>query len=602
MKIALIAAPWPLFNRPSIQIASLKAYIKKELPEIDVRCYHPYLKSACYIGFPTYHAVSQSNFASEAIGAALLFPETYDQCQKIFDKNLAKRGARKVHFHVVLGRLKKVLSKFVLQANWNDFQAVGFTVCLNQLSVSLWLASEIKKISPECKIIFGGSNCSGRLGRSLLENFHFIDYVINGEGEKPLASLLNYLNGYTEKVEEKAGILTKNSDPAFDNVKNQTDDINHLPIPDFDDYFKELASLDPENRFFPELPVEFSRGCWWRRCAFCNLNLQWKNYRQKTHNRMAQEIDSLAQRYGVLDFAFMDNALPKTRAPQLFRQLRKHGRDYHFFAEIRAAHTRQEMAVMSRAGLRDIQVGIEALSTSLLKRLEKGTSVFDNIAAMRHALEAGISLQGNLIIHFPGSTEKEVAETLANLEYVWPFQPLKTVSFWLGYGSPVQEKHEEFGISGIKPHHYFARLFPQKLSEKLFPMVLDYKGDKKQQHRIWKPVETMVRNWQRDWKKLVKEGPLLSYRDGGNFMIIRQVLPGGQILYHRLTGTSRKLYILATDSCVFQNLEAAAPKFTPDQIRAFVQQMVGKKLMFCEGQRIISLAVKECGYKMHRDL
>ncbi len=593
MKVALTAAPWPLFNRPSIQVAALKAYIKTKLPEVEVRCFHPYLKCAQAIGFASYHAISQSSFASEAVGAALLFPEMFNNCEKIFTRNLAKRGTQKISFQATTKRLKETLLKFIKEVNWNDYQAVGFTVCLNQLTTSLWLAKEIKKINPACKVILGGSSCSGRLGRSLLDNFGFIDYAINGEGEKPLASLLTHLNGNTPKIGEKTGILTKGSNPAFDNVKNQIKDINSLPIPDFDDYFSELAGLDPQNRFFPELPIEFSRGCWWRRCTFCNLNLQWENYRQKTHKRMAQEIDHLAQRYGVLDFAFMDNALPKAKAPQLFKLLSKHERDYHFFAEIRAAHTRKEMAHMSRAGLKEVQVGIEALSTSLLKRLSKGTKAFDNIAAMRHALEAGISLQGNLILHFPGSTEEEVAETLANIEYVWPFQPLKTVSFWLGYGSPVQQDHKKFKISGIKPHHYFADLFPKGFSQNMVPMVLEYRGDKKRQQQLWKAVETKVHHWQREWEKLIKERPLLSYRDGGNFMIIRQVLPGGRTLYHRLTGASKALYLLAADACVFQDLEAAAPKFSPEQIRAFVHQMVEKKLMFCEGQRIISLAVKD---------
>ncbi len=592
MKVALIAAPWPLFNRPSIQTGALKAFVKLKMPAAVVRCFHPYLNSAQMIGFSKYYAVSQSSFASEAVGAALLFPENHRRCEKVFSRHLLRRGARHISFSEIKDALEKALSQFVADTDWRDFSVAGLSVCLNQLTASLWIAMQIKRLNPQCKIVFGGSSCSGKSGRSLLENFHQIDYVINGEGETPFLNLLRYLNGDTDNIGEGAGILTKNSNLSLDSVKNQTENLDHLPIPDYDDYFRELSRLDPGRRFFPELPIEFSRGCWWRRCAFCNLNLQWENYRQKKAARMAEEIETLASRYNVLDFAFMDNALPKAQAARFFKSVKTHRRDYRFFAEIRAVHTSSELAVMSDAGLKDVQVGIEAISASLLKRLAKGTSVLDNIAIMRNAYEAGILLQGNLIVHFPGSTPEEVEETLLNLDFLWPFPPLKTVSFWLGRGSPVEQDPKGFGISGIKTHHVFTDLFPREVAQKLSSMILEYKGDKLLQHQLWKQVEVKVRSWNREWKKMVKERPLLSYRDGRDFMVIRQVLPGGKTLYHRLVQASRQLYLTATQTCTISDLEESAPNFSKEQIRAFVHQMMDKRLMFCEGDRVISLAVK----------
>ncbi len=45
-KIILISAPWPLYSRPSIQIGTLKSYLKKELPDLKVDAHHFYLKVA----------------------------------------------------------------------------------------------------------------------------------------------------------------------------------------------------------------------------------------------------------------------------------------------------------------------------------------------------------------------------------------------------------------------------------------------------------------------------------------------------------------------------------------------------------------------------
>ncbi|HAY37938.1 MAG TPA: hypothetical protein DCY53_00515, partial [Desulfobacteraceae bacterium] len=57
-KVALISAPWPLYNRPSIQIGTLKAHLKKKFPELEVDAYHFYLKVAEAIGYRRYQAIS----------------------------------------------------------------------------------------------------------------------------------------------------------------------------------------------------------------------------------------------------------------------------------------------------------------------------------------------------------------------------------------------------------------------------------------------------------------------------------------------------------------------------------------------------------------
>ena len=96
----------------------------------------------------------------------------------------------------------------------------------------------------------------------------------------------------------------------------QTSSLNALPPPDYDDYFDLLRSLDSQNIFFPVLPVETSRGCWWQQsyvpdkttpkmsghpagCAFCNLNLQWEGYRAKDPSQALKEIVEDAGGSGV---------------------------------------------------------------------------------------------------------------------------------------------------------------------------------------------------------------------------------------------------------------------------------------------------------------
>jgi radical SAM superfamily enzyme YgiQ (UPF0313 family) len=75
-------------------------------------------------------------------------------------------------------------------------------------------------------------------------------------------------------------------------------DLNTLPIPSYDPFYQQLATTAPDiqqyYQYYGRLPVEISRGCWWNRCTFCNLNSQHPCYREKNINHILQEIHSLS--------------------------------------------------------------------------------------------------------------------------------------------------------------------------------------------------------------------------------------------------------------------------------------------------------------------
>lgn len=605
MKIALIAPPWPLFNRPSIQLGCLKSYLKKEHNGLEIQLFHPYLKVAAEIGFELYHVISQSSWAAEAICSGLLFPENKEKADALFMRELIRREEKKgnstLFKELVPGKIRKkvkqIFDSFIGEINWDDFKLVGFTSSLNQLTAGLALALAIKKQSPEISIVLGGAGCGGEIGPSILRAFNQVDYVIAGEGELPILKLIHYREGKRNDLpanvfsrmqgEKKGKVICANISP-----KSQIKNMDELPIPDYDDYFSEVSKLSPDKRFFPILPVEASRGCWWGRCNFCNLNLQWAGYRAKSVERVVYEVDYLAKRHKVLDFAFMDNVLPRKSAHSIFSALKKHNRDYSFFAELRAVHSRHEMESMARGGLCDVQIGIEALSASLLKRLNKGARLIDNIAAMRHAEEFGIRLGGNLIIHFPGSTEREVEETLQTLDFVWPYQPLKTVSFWLGQGSPVASRPKDFNLRAIASHPFYHKLFPGRVLKEFSPLILQYRGDRQRQYRIWKRVEKKVSEWIHNRQRVGNHGKLLSFREGDDFLIIKQVLPDGRVLHHRLQGLSKKLYLFCLDPTEFEELCRQAAPVPRESVERFVKDLQSKKLIFHQNGYVLSLAVQ----------
>jgi len=622
-KVALISTPWPLYNRPSIQLGALKAYLYSTYPDLRVDARHFYLQLAESLGYKLYQQISERTWLAESIYAALVFPERFKTIETLFKREAhAKPLIKENGLKEIATRVKKRTETYINSLDWAEYLLVGFSVSLCQLTSSLYFIKRIKQKFPDLVISVGGSTFSGTVAGNFFKLFPEIDVVINGEGEKPLGQLIHCLRSSSDPADlpQIKGVITSNSivkGKGYDGF-NQLNNLNKLPPPNYDDYFALLKSFMPKKAFFPVLPLETSRGCWWQKpiapgrtklekqkhvtgCAFCNLNLQWQGYRHKDPTRVIDDIDHLTGRHQTLAVSIVDNVLPRKSSGDVFKKAINLNKDLHLFAEIRAGTSASELEVMRRAGIQDLQIGIEALSTSLLKKLNKGTRTIQNIEIMRNCEALGIVNSSNLILHFPGSNELEVAETLHNPEFALPFRPLQAVNFWLGLGSPVWKSPKTYGIRAIFNHPNWSRLFPDKFSRSMEFMILAYRGDLGFQKKIWRPVKKKVALWQKIYTELQQgsqASPVLSFRDGREFLIIKQRQYRDVSIKHRLVGTSRMIYLYCMQHRSLKKICDQFPGFAEDKITGFLKMMVDKKLMFEEKDRYLSLAVP---LKMNND-
>jgi ribosomal peptide maturation radical SAM protein 1 len=597
-RLGLISMPWALFNRPSLQLGALKGYLNQAEPDLQIRCLHPYLGLARATGLDLYREISQDVWLCEGLYAGLLFPEQRGVLRGFLAKRLRRcKAAGGQGIDSLWEKVDASLRNWLSRQDWGRFELVGFSVCFNQLLASLLAAQRIKELQPQLPIVFGGSSCVAEMGSSLLAVFSWLDYVVPGEGEMPLLNLCQVLAGRQTALSAQVmsrSLRSKEQSSAGCQLK----DLSGLPPPDYDDYFQELRREFSGEPFVPELPVEFSRGCWWGKCAFCNLNLQWHGYRGKGAEQMEREVLLLAERHGCLDFSFTDNVLPGREAPVFFEKMAAGQNDFRFFAEIRVNQRGETLKTYRQGGLAAVQAGIESLSQGLLERMRKGATVMENLAPMKESLALGIRLDGNLIIGFPGSTEAEVRETLANLDFVLPFTPLAAATFFLGYGCEVALEPGDYGIRAIVQHPHNRKLFPPRILPSLTLLINDYRGDRANQRRLWQPVIKKIRAWQRFHEARQSPAhliPPLSYRDGGNLLIIRQEMPGQATLHHRLRGASRAIYLACETAVDFAALARRFPGIDKARLRVFLEELTAKRLLFAQGTRYLALAIHTAG-------
>ncbi len=609
LTIHLFSAPWALFNRPSIQLGALKAYLQAQSDHWKVEAHHFYLKIAKAVGYATYQVVCEKTWPAESVYAALLFPEMADRAEALFKRESKKNAELKgISFEDLARRVQCATDDYLDGLSLDDVLLAGFSVCLCQMTSSLYCIRRLKKRFPNLPMVVGGSNFAGAAARSLLQAFPEVDFVVMGEGELPLTTLVRRLERGDGMVSEPiAGVVSREREHGHAEgtcVLQQLENLAELPVPDYSDYFRMLQMFEPHKRFFPTLVVEASRGCWWRKregtghsrgCAFCNLNLQWEGYRSKTPEQVTREVDGLTSRHQVLSLAFADNVVPSGQKGKLFQSLKTCGKDFKIFAEIRAGTPHAVLKAMREAGMEDVQVGIEALCTGLLKKMNKGTTAMDNLQVMRDCEELGIAHASNLLLRFPSSDKQDVEETLRTLEFALPFRPLRKVFFWLGAGSPVHDAPDAFGIRAIQNHPCYGELLPGEVVSRMSLMVQDYKGDRALQKKLWRPVEDALGAWQKSYEKLhggENPSPILSYRDGGSFLIISHRRIDGEPAVHRLTGSSRAIYLFCSAQRTLADIVTRFPGIGEAKIKPFLDMMVAKKLMYREDDRCMSLAVR----------
>ncbi|WP_338864534.1 RiPP maturation radical SAM C-methyltransferase [Myxococcus stipitatus] len=296
-------------------------------------------------------------------------------------------------------RIVKQWAQEILKGNP---RVIGFTSTFQQSVASLALAKELRRLRPreELTLIMGGANCEADMGKALSDNFPFMDHVVSGEGEGVILELVKSV------LEGKGG----RPQPRYV-AAPQIEDMDSLPMPDFDHYFAAIKDMPMAKR--ANLTAESSRGCWWgakAHCTFCGLNGSGLAYRSKDAGRFVQELRTLAGRYGFNFFMMADNILDLKYIKSVFPALIEQGDEITMFYETKSNLRKEQLELMVAGGVTELQPGIESLSTPILELMDKGTTRLQNIQLIKWCEEFDINVNWNILFGFPGETPQEYEE------------------------------------------------------------------------------------------------------------------------------------------------------------------------------------------------
>jgi radical SAM superfamily enzyme YgiQ (UPF0313 family)/biotin operon repressor len=470
VNLLLISAPWAAPVRPSIQLGVLKAYVDRE-PALA------YVKTrilSAHLGIPV--EAAEREFpelwcCAEPCGESfyeLLYHKEFglpglprdrqllnDGVADLSDEHYGAQTIRKNLKLVEAATKRYVRSEIIPHIQKDRLNVVGFTLNFNQVYASLYMSRLILRYAPKSDVVLllGGHSVSIPRVRQQIKKLGIAAYYILGEGEIKLSKFLSFIRGRKAEpalghaASEIPGVSHSLGSTAIDHIASkafQMVDLREVPTPCYDDYFDELRRYSRSPQTFVEwkelavVMLEGSRGCF-AKCDFCGFNANWSGFRKLPARPIVEAAERLATKYRCRSVFYVDNVCD-TWAEEFARLMISRRSQLEGFMELRAHHPEQFWTGLKLAGVERIQVGVEALSATLIRKMRKGTTLIQNLRSQKYISELGVKSGANLIMHHPKSTCLEIAETKAILDLIPHFEPFHLTRFAVSIGSPIYEE------------------------------------------------------------------------------------------------------------------------------------------------------------------
>lgn len=472
MRVALVSMPFGALERPALGLSSLQAVLRQDGHWVDVR--YLTFPFAELIGVDEYQWLSfelpYTAFVGDWTFTRALHGYDADRDAEYVDRVLRRAWQLDDVSVQRLMRIRSLVEPYLGYcmelAPWGEYDVVGFTSTFEQNIASLALAARIKRTWPGIVAVFGGANWEAEMGLELHRRFSFVDYACSGEAEESFPALLAALAAPGERGAADVGgvIHRRDGESVYSGPPAPITDLDALPIPEFEDYFRAVDESTIGSSLLPTLLFEGSRGCWWgakSHCTFCGLNGGSMAFRSKTASRAIAELDHLTERWKTDLVEAVDNILDMRYFTSVMPTLAQREQPLTLFYEVKSNLTRAQVELLGRAGVRRIQPGIESLSDHVLGLMRKGTTALRNIQLLKWCREYGISAEWNLLYGFPGETREDYERILALLpaiHFLGP--PVACGPIRLDRFSPYFDAPGSFGFVDVRPVLPYQYLYP----------------------------------------------------------------------------------------------------------------------------------------------
>ncbi|MBQ8635121.1 radical SAM protein [bacterium] len=351
----------------------------------------------------------------------------------VFDKE------SNIFYDYYLGEIDKIIEQ--------NADYIGISInSSNQIIAGLTLANMLKE-KTKAHICIGG-NHFGRVADAIVNHPEFFelfcDSLILEEGEIPVYKLAQYANKEIP-IEQVPNLMYLKNGRVVQNPVIEPLKLNDMKMP-------VLKNYNLDRYFIPEIvmPFQTSRGCYWRKCSFCDHDFG-MHYNIKNLDKLVYEIKYFKEQYGITKFEFIDEAINPNYMKAMCERFIQEDLNIEFFCDARleSGFTKEILDLAYKAGLRMILWGYESGSKKIMELINKGIDVDNRLNILRDSRNAGIFNFAFIFFGFPAETKEDAMMTINdicnNTDIINTYG--KSI-FTMGKHTKLREAPEKYGVIG----------------------------------------------------------------------------------------------------------------------------------------------------------
>ena len=340
--------------------------------------------------------------------------------------------------------------------------------CPNILNIDIGLMQKLHGLGKT--VILGGVHASQAWKEFV--KFPFVDYVIRGDGEKPVleASL-------GKPLDEIEGLSSEKKEGSFQYLP-----IGELPIIDrslydFERYLKNseifIETYLPSRPFRRMANIYTSKGCIWREttggCYFCGR--LYPEFSARPPKQVWEEASYLVKDYNV-DFLWdvSDSFTSSTEWLKKMAETRPEGISPYWYVYARVDELNEKnLRLLSKIGVYQALIGVETGDNRISEQICKGNNRENTIETARLAKKHGIKLLPSFVVGLPNETEKSLEKTFELAKEIVEINQCEEISVSMIIPLP-----------GSKAYPELKKIYREKTGREL-PLLLE--GEELQ--KIW---------------------------------------------------------------------------------------------------------------------
>jgi ribosomal peptide maturation radical SAM protein 1 len=285
----------------------------------------------------------------------------------------------------------------------------------------------------------------------------------------------------------------------------------------------------------------------------------------------------------ILDMSYLKTFLPK---------LVEEGADYDLFYELKANLTREQIKLLSEAGVRCVQPGIESLNSHVLALMSKGITGIRNVNTLRWARYHGINVIWNILYGFPGETAEDYRqqeEIIRRIPHLKPPSAMGRIS--MERFSPMFSDRASFPVRYMRPRASYGYVYPERVDLERVAYTFDYEFEEGLPDSEFLETRRLVEAWKAAWRASKK--PSLTYRSAEGSLQIEDLRDPSEPVAFAVTDPLAAVYTALSDrpNTVAKVKEELNLPLPVDDLEAALDGFCGHGLMIREGRLFLSLAL-----------